>query len=406
MKNKILLLVIFSILSQLTLKAQQTETFRQSVQMTVDQVNIDTIWKNLAYIQTKERYTKSTNAQNTAQYFLNYMKNMGFDTVYLQNYTIANTTYVAPNIIAVNYGKTDPDSTFLACGHWDVYASMAPGADDNGSGTVSVLEAARVLARGSFKKTLKFCLFSGEEQGLYGSKAFIQKIPTTEKVGAALNLDMIGYQASGQPLRSGVFPKTGQTKLYNKALNMQQLYVPGIEIKKDYPCNYACSDIYPFWDAGIDGLFFMETYYFGYYETPYYHSANDLINKSANSKDKFQKTTQIVVALLSTLAEGIDINNEIEEPVKSIVYLKNYPNPTSNYTEIAYQLNSNETVSLFITDIYGREIATLIQNEQQSAGNYVIPYNVSELSNGMYFYHLTTKQSTSIKKMMVIKKEF
>lgn len=337
MKNKILLLVIFSILSQLTLKAQQTETFRQSVQMTVDQVNIDTIWKNLAYIQTKERYTKNTNAQNTAQYFLNYMKNMGFDTVYLQNYTIANTTYVAPNIIAVNYGKTDPDSTFLACGHWDVYASMAPGADDNGSGTVSVLEAARVLSNYSFKKTIKFCLFSGEELGLYGSKAFVNSIESSEKIGAAINLDMLGFQASGQPLRVGVFPKTGQTALYNKALNMQQLYVPGIEIKKDKPCNYKCSDIYPFWDAGIDGLFFMETYYFGYYETPYYHSSNDKINTSANSKDKIEKSTKIVVALLTTLAEENSQNN-LEEQTNLLTYLKNYPNPTSDKTEIAYQL--------------------------------------------------------------------
>ncbi|MCO4744512.1 MAG: M20/M25/M40 family metallo-hydrolase [Proteobacteria bacterium] len=66
------------------------------------------------------------------------------------------------------------------------------GADDNASGTSGVLELARVLAEDPPERTVAFALFTGEEKGLLGSKAFVRDAHVDiDKVVFMLNLDMI-----------------------------------------------------------------------------------------------------------------------------------------------------------------------------------------------------------------------
>jgi aminopeptidase YwaD len=394
------LLMFISLGVQTKLNAQSSiYAHSLEIQTLVDAVKIDTMWAKLAYISTQERYTKNSNSANTATYLKAYMQTMGFDTVYFQTYTFGSG-YTSPNIIGIKYGETIPDSVFIACGHWDAYASMAPGADDNGSGTVSVLEAARILSSHNFKKTLKFCLFSGEEEGLYGSEHYVS-VSTGEKIGAALNLDMVSYQDPGINLRIGVLPKSGTIALYNKVSALQQLYVSGIEIGHELGCPYSCTDIYPFWDAGYDGLFFFESSYFGEHETPYYHTSNDLINTSANSQPKLEKTTKIVVASLATWAESYPVS--VIENYSSIKSLSNYPNPFNTATKISFQLNANSSITLKVTDITGKVVATLIDNEYKYTGIYEVPFDASSLEGGMYLYNLTTENGSVTQKMMLIK---
>jgi len=359
-----LLLPSFSaiVFSYQVIAQQPLYPYTPQIQAIVDDVKIDTMWTKLAYLQSQQRYTKNSGSENTAIYLRNYMKTLGFDSVYFQTFTIPGSPYVAPNVIGIKFGKSDPDSIFIACGHWDVYASMAPGADDNGSGTVAVLEAARVLLKNNYKKTIKICLFSGEEQGLYGSKKYVQT-SAGDKIGAVLNLDMVSYQRPGYNLRMGIFPKTNTNlTLYNKVVALQQLYVPGIEIGREVGCSYDCSDIYPFWNAGYDGLFLFEASVMGTpFVTPYYHTSSDVINLSANSQPKLDKSAKIVVAGLATWAELMTVG--VNDTYGNISALSNYPNPFSNSTKISFQLQHNSIVTLVVTDITGKTIATLIDNE-------------------------------------------
>ena len=76
----------------------------------------------------------------------------------------------------------------------------APGADDDGSGTVTILEALRVLLRsekivnGSSPNTLEFHWYSAEEGGLLGSQAIFSQYSADGKdVKAMLHQDMTGY---------------------------------------------------------------------------------------------------------------------------------------------------------------------------------------------------------------------
>ncbi len=89
---------------------------------------------------------------------------------------IPNPTLVE-NVIAIQRGTTDPDRVVIITGHIDSRVTDpmnatadAPGANDDGSGTAAVIEAARVLSRHRFPATIVYAALSGEEQGLIGGK--------------------------------------------------------------------------------------------------------------------------------------------------------------------------------------------------------------------------------------------
>ena len=71
---------------------------------------------------------------------------------------------------------------------------LAPGADDDASGAVGVLTAAEVLAPYQFQRTLRFVLFTGEEQGLCGSEIYARDAAAAgEAIVAVYNMDMIAW---------------------------------------------------------------------------------------------------------------------------------------------------------------------------------------------------------------------
>ena len=80
----------------------------------------------------------------------------------------------------------------------------------------------------------------------------------------------------------------------------------------------------------------------------------------------------------------------------------NYPNPFNPSTIIQYSLPSNEYVSLKVYDIIGREVTTLV-NQQQSAGSYDVEFNASNLTSGIYFYKITAGNFNAVKKMLLVK---
>ena len=83
---------------------------------------------------------------------------------------------------------------------------------------------------------------------------------------------------------------------------------------------------------------------------------------------------------------------------------QNYPNPFNPSTNISYTLGVNSTVSLRVFDMLGRQVATLVGGERQSAGTYTASFDASKLSSGMYIYQLSTAEGVQLtRKMMLIK---
>ncbi len=86
---------------------------------------------------------------------------------------------------------------------------------------------------------------------------------------------------------------------------------------------------------------------------------------------------------------------------------QNYPNPFNPETQISYQLTEGGTVSLIICDILGREIKTLV-NEDQPYGKYSVSWNGTDnfgnkVPSGIYVYTLRTGNSVNSKKMVLMK---
>lgn len=80
------------------------------------------------------------------------------------------------NTVGEIRGKEKPDEFVVVGAHIDSW-DLGQGTTDNGTGTCVVLETARILAKCGVtpKRTIRFCLFSGEEQGLHGSRAYVKR---------------------------------------------------------------------------------------------------------------------------------------------------------------------------------------------------------------------------------------
>ena len=88
---------------------------------------------------------------------------------------------------------------------------------------------------------------------------------------------------------------------------------------------------------------------------------------------------------------------------------QNYPNPFNPSTNIKYVISSNAFVTLKVYDVLGNEVTTLV-NEEKSAGNYDVRFDISKLSantqglsSGIYFYRLQTGDLSITKKMTFVK---
>jgi hypothetical protein len=104
------------------------------------------------------------------------------------------------DVLAIQRGTADPNRVVIISGHIDSrvsdvmdFTKDAPGANDDGSGTAAVVEAARVLSKHKFPYTIVYAVLSGEEQGLYGGKVLADHAKAQGwEVLANLNNDIIG----------------------------------------------------------------------------------------------------------------------------------------------------------------------------------------------------------------------
>lgn len=81
---------------------------------------------------------------------------------------------------------------------------------------------------------------------------------------------------------------------------------------------------------------------------------------------------------------------------------QNYPNPFNPTTQIQFTLAKPGLAQLFIYDIVGRDVATLV-NKDMGAGTFVVTFNASTLPSGTYFYELRSGEARIVKKMTLLK---
>lgn len=104
------------------------------------------------------------------------------------------------NAVAIQRGTKRPNEVIIVQGHYDSrvtdplnFTDDAPGANDDGSGSVMILEAARILSQREHDSTIIYALLTGEEQGLHGARILADWVEEQGMtVKAVLNNDMIG----------------------------------------------------------------------------------------------------------------------------------------------------------------------------------------------------------------------
>ncbi|HEX2869010.1 MAG TPA: T9SS type A sorting domain-containing protein [Ignavibacteriales bacterium] len=98
------------------------------------------------------------------------------------------------------------------------------------------------------------------------------------------------------------------------------------------------------------------------------------------------------------LSEMIDVK---ELPDNFLLY-QNYPNPFNPGTTITYSLPKQAFVELKIYDLLGREVTTLV-NQEQKADEYKVQFDGSNLPSGMYIYSIQAGEFRASKKLLLIK---
>jgi hypothetical protein len=124
---------------------------------------------------------------------------------YVQPKTARTPRAVAESSIIATLRGEEPGLIYVMSSHYDDCngdctngTREAPGADDNGSGTSAVLEAARIMAPHHFRGTIVFAVFDGEELGLWGSQHYADELKAKGvAVAANLNNDIIGNSTGG-----------------------------------------------------------------------------------------------------------------------------------------------------------------------------------------------------------------
>lgn len=125
----------------------------------------------------------------------------------------------ARNVIATLKGSDIPDEEIVIGGHLDSW-DLATGAIDNGIGSFAVIDIARAFKANNLnpKRTVKFVMFMGEEQGLFGSRHMVAeavKGGSVDNIKYMMNMDMagnpIGMNAGGQLKDENFFKELGTT---------------------------------------------------------------------------------------------------------------------------------------------------------------------------------------------------
>lgn len=272
----------------------------------VKATDINTYWNRLANNPpTGTRYSRSQGARDATAYChkqLEAVKVPAEDQNYNPNH--------APNVIGTHRGGITPERVYIVIGHVDDLPSSgpAPGANDNASGTATVLESARAMSCYAFRSTVKFIACTGEEQGLLGSDAYAADAQARgEDIRGVIDLDMNGWEGDGSPNPEDLDLICNSASMDLGAL-MEQCaadYGTGFPVHAVNCPQDTGSDHASFWERGYKAVFGItddEGFCGLPGNYPYYHKSTDTV-AHCGAKAFFHSTIKTTIATLATLAE-------------------------------------------------------------------------------------------------------
>ncbi len=214
--------------------------------------------------------------------------------------------YTAYNLYAEKRGRSHPEKIIVVCAHKDSQSWIdSPGANDNGIGTVGVLEMACVLARYSPECTIRF-LWCNEEHTPWTSKTAAQKAKARgDNIAAVFNTDGIGVKPAAETAAGKKTNVTAYTKPEGKRLaelmnEVNTRYAIGLEqrmVERTRPGDDDGSFILAGYPAAIINIGSWP------YGDPEYHAEGDVPERCDIKNAAL--TVQATLAAVVTLDQGL-----------------------------------------------------------------------------------------------------
>jgi Zn-dependent M28 family amino/carboxypeptidase len=368
--------------------SQTYDSYFGSLVSNVSASNILTDLTSFQNFGVKEVGTQNlTNAENwiTSRY-----TDLGYTNIVLQSFTYSSGT--SNNIIITKTGTTYPNTYLIIDGHYDTI--NGPGTNDNGSGTVLIMELARLLADVPTEYSIKFIHFSGEEDGLVGSNYYVNNtvIPQNLDIKLVLNIDEVGgvngmtnntivceRDQSNTPTTNNAASSTATNQLAT-CINLYS------NLATEISYAYA-SDYMPFEDNGeiITGLY-------EYNETPYAHGPNDVL---ANMDPTYlYEVTKGTLGATLFFAQ-VDYNVLNSESYSLDASINMYPNPVRQNLNLHLDLKDYEFANFKLIDILGKEVF------QKTLKTPYSKIDISELNKGIYLAVFEVGQNRTTKKLVI-----
>ncbi|QRM88311.1 M28 family peptidase [Lacinutrix sp. WUR7] len=257
----------------------------------------------------------------------------------LDNITVSNQLIDGEagrrNIIGTQLGKTNPDNIYIICAHYDSVAGYC--ADDNASGTATVLEIARILSTQCLDNTIVYALWDEEEIGLKGAQYYAnQAAANNDNILGVLNIDMMGYDGNNDnnfdiDVRDVANSLTMKDDIIS-ILNTPE-YGFTLTVNVVNP-GTSSSDHSKFWNKDYSAVLVGESWETND-ETPFYHSSND--RYSTLNFPYYHELSKLIMGYMVTKAGLINIDNTVSQNANTLTANQN----GASYQWVNYATNTN-----------------------------------------------------------------
>jgi hypothetical protein len=297
------------------------------------------------------RYSLSPQCDLAEQYVYERFQALSFDAVEYDPHIVFGST--ARNVIATQLGAENPEQVVIVCGHLDSTSpnpsASAPGANDNASGAAGVLLAAERMRPWTFRATVRFVAFTGEEQGLYGSDHYAALVAASpDSVLGVVNLDMIAWwetlhqiDIEGEAFCSAIM------QVMNDACTRYTT------LAGTYDWNPWGSDHVSFSNRGMPAFLAIESDYANY---PCYHRTCDTWDQNLGGFG-----AEVVRAAIATAAQLAGVVGAVPAPATadmSPLALQAHPSPFDDAVTI-WLAGPATARGLAVYDVRGRQLRTL-----------------------------------------------
>lgn len=380
---KLAYIISFIIIASIKISGQTHNSFHQTL---ADQISNTQLTNNLSeFVGFGAKEMGTTAQQNTLDWLENLYQTWGYTSIEQQAVSVSGQT--GYNLIVTKQGTTYPDTYIVIDAHYDTL--NGPGANDNGSGTVVLLELARILQNTPTEYSIKFIHFTGEELGLFGSQQYVQNIvvPQNIDVKLVLNIDQVGGVAGETNNtvtceRDEDFPSSNNNASSIATMELATLMEIYSNLETNISYAYS-SDYMPFQEEGyiITGLFEFN-------ESPYTHSPQDTMPNL-----DMDYITQITKGAMGALCYFAKANEPMSTNDTNTQTVQLYPNPVNENLTIKSSDFGSKQVQ--ISDLNGKAL----YSESFVGSNFSI--NMSKIPNGVYFIKLFNEKLISVQKVIV-----